>query len=223
MDWSDIFYPDNPVRREKLIRKNQQFFHLMEDNFDATNDLITVVNEHLNLSLSPVALNESATVKENCNVLIQRIREIQAAVEKINNDLKMKLDPALYEELQNVNLNVPLSMAKNSQIATIVTGTGGAVTGLVIVWLIKCEMILATVTAQIGTIASATIAGAVIGVVFLGVGMIVEAVLGSIERDQLEEALREYDEALEKFKPASKQYQKSIMEVRIRIELMDEK
>ncbi|XP_055062679.1 single-pass membrane and coiled-coil domain-containing protein 3 [Misgurnus anguillicaudatus] len=222
MVWSDLFYPENPKRRERLIRKSQQFFHLIEDNFNATNDLIEVVNKHLKLSLGRVTLNESATVKDNCNVLIQRIREIQAEIWKIDNKLKIKLDPALYEELKNMNLYVPLSMATHTQIAKIAIGAGGMVTTAAVCWLIKSEMILASVTTQIGAIASTSIGAVVLGVVFLGVGMIVEAILGSIERDQLESALKEYDEALEEFRPASKQYQKSIMEVRLRIELIKE-
>lgn len=38
---------------------------------------------HLGLSFSPITVNEKATVKENCEIIIKRIHEIQAEVEKI--------------------------------------------------------------------------------------------------------------------------------------------
>jgi len=99
MSWSDIFYPGNPERRERLIRKHQELLHLMKGNFRATNQLIETLNEHLHLSFSPIALDEKATVKENCEVIIGRIHEIQAEVEKIDQHLKEKLEPKLYEKL----------------------------------------------------------------------------------------------------------------------------
>lgn len=107
MSWSDLFYPANPERREKLIRKSQEVQELMKNNFRVTNQLTETMNQYLGLSFSPIALNEKATVKENCDVIIQRIREIQAEVEKIDEKLKEKLEPTLYEKLKNMSLSIP--------------------------------------------------------------------------------------------------------------------
>nr|XP_055062681.1 single-pass membrane and coiled-coil domain-containing protein 3-like [Misgurnus anguillicaudatus] len=223
MSWSDLFYPGNPEKREALIRKSQQFIDLMEDNFTATNDLVDVLNEHLKCSISKVTLDVKATLKQNCEVLIQAIRKIQDEVEKIDKRLKEKLEPTLYENLKNMDSALPQDLAVFSTVSRIVTGSTGAVSGLVLICLLKKGIIFKSLISKIGLLASSVIGGLVITVVFMGIDMIVGAIIGSIERDQLVRALKDYDDALNKFKPASKQYQKSIMEVRIRIQIMDGK
>ncbi|XP_048050372.1 single-pass membrane and coiled-coil domain-containing protein 3-like [Megalobrama amblycephala] len=182
MGWSDLFYPDNPKRREELIRKSQEFQDLMKSNFRATNQLIDVMNEHLNCSFQHIKLNEEASLQENCKVMIECMRKIQAVVEKIDKVLKEKLEPTLYEKLLSLSL-LPEDL---KMVSKVVEG---------------------------GTLASLGLA-----VVFLGIDMIVEAILGSIERDNLEKALKEYDEALKEFEPASEKYQDIITYVRIKIE-----
>ncbi|XP_067284783.1 single-pass membrane and coiled-coil domain-containing protein 3-like [Pseudorasbora parva] len=97
--WSDLFYPGNPERRQRLTRKHQELLELMKNNFRATNQLIETLKKHVGLSFSPIAVNEKASVKENCEVIIARIREIQAEVEKIDTHLKEKLEPTLYKKL----------------------------------------------------------------------------------------------------------------------------
>ncbi|XP_073688689.1 single-pass membrane and coiled-coil domain-containing protein 3-like [Garra rufa] len=174
MSWSDIFYPGNPERRERLQRKHQKLLDLMKNNFHATNQLIETLEKHFGWSFSPISLNEEATVKENCDVIIERIREIQAKVEKIDTQLKEKLEPTLYEKLKNMNLSV--------KVHTLALGT------------------------------------ALLGVGIFPIGMIIGAVAGSTERNQLERDLEEYEKALQEFKPASEIYQDNIIYVRIRLE-----
>ncbi|XP_048010439.1 single-pass membrane and coiled-coil domain-containing protein 3-like [Megalobrama amblycephala] len=183
--WSDLFYPDNPKRREELTCKSQQFQDLMENNFRATNQLIDVMNKHLNCSFQHITLNEDASLQENCKVMIECMHKIQAVVEKIDKELKEKLDPTLYEKL----LNKSLLPEHFKLVSNVVEG-----------------------------VCAGTFACVGLGVVFMGIDMIVEAILGSIERDKLEKALKEYDEALKEFKPASEKYQDNITYVRIKIE-----
>ncbi len=101
MSLSDLLYPRNPERRENVIRKSQELIDLMKDNFDVTNDLTEIVNKHLYSSFSPITLDEKATVKQNCDVMIERVNQIQAKVEEVDEELKKKLDPNLYESLQH--------------------------------------------------------------------------------------------------------------------------
>nr|XP_055062682.1 single-pass membrane and coiled-coil domain-containing protein 3-like [Misgurnus anguillicaudatus] len=223
MSWSDIFYPGNPEKREQLIRKSQQFINLMEDNFYATNELIEVLNEYVGCHFSKITLNERGTLKENCDVLIQRIREIQVEVEKIDKRLKNKLEPTLYEDLKKMDLSMLLNMQKHINAVEIAIGVFGSVAAVIVCWLLKSGFIFQTVVTKIGLIASSIIGTITIGVVFLGIDMIVQAIMGSIERDQLERTLKEYDTALENFKPASKKYQYSVTQVKVTIEIMQSK
>ncbi|XP_052441443.1 single-pass membrane and coiled-coil domain-containing protein 3-like [Carassius gibelio] len=192
MSWSDTFYPANPERREMLIRKNQELQNLMKNNFRATNQLIETLNKHLHLSFSPIDLNEKATVQENCDKIIGCIHEIQAEVEKIDRKLKEKLDPKLYEKLKDMNLSVH-DLTQVVEHISKVLGIVGMASSILVV-----------------------------GLLFFGVDLIFQAIQGSIERDQLEKSLKEYDDALEEFRPASEKYQDSITYVRVRIEMIDE-
>ncbi|XP_050960524.1 single-pass membrane and coiled-coil domain-containing protein 3 [Labeo rohita] len=221
MNWSDIFYPGNPERREKLIRKNQELLNLMENNFRATNKLTETLKKHLGWSFSPITLNEKATVKENCDVIIECIRKIQAEVEKTDMQLKEKLEPTLYEKLRNENLSVNDYQIFRKAVYD-VCGVGGSASIVAVNWLIKNGTILTNITSSFAKFATGLAAGVALGVVFMGIDMIVGAILGSIERNELEKALKEYDEALKEFKPASVKYQDSITEVRKRIEMSEQ-
>ncbi|ROJ30482.1 Single-pass membrane and coiled-coil domain-containing protein 3 [Anabarilius grahami] len=217
--WSDIFYPDNPKRREELLRKSQEFQDLMKSNFRATNQLTDVMNEHLNCCFQHIALNESASLKENCDVMIECIHKIQAVVEKIDKELKEKLDPTLYEKLKVLNLSLPPEELKGlSKAIAAVCGVEGIQATAVISILINTGDILENLVSQIGKFGAGTFACVGLAVVFMGIDMIVEAILGSVERDKLEKALKEYDEALKEFEPASEKYQDNITYVRMKIE-----
>ncbi|MBN3312477.1 SMCO3 protein, partial [Atractosteus spatula] len=221
MSWSDLFFPGNPARREQIIRKTQELRDLMQNNFRATNQLIEVLKEHLGLSFSPITLNKQASIKENCDVMIQCMHEIQAEVEKINKKLKEKLEPTLYEKLRTLSPTVH----DLKHISKAVSGTlsvTGFTSCIVLSWLIKNGMILKNITSTFVKVGSGCIGCVVLGVLFLGIDMITQAILGSIERDELEKALKEYEEALNEFRPASEQFQDNITYVRIKIEMIEE-
>ncbi|XP_048010478.1 single-pass membrane and coiled-coil domain-containing protein 3-like [Megalobrama amblycephala] len=218
--WSDLFYPDNPKRREELIRKSQEIKDLMQSNFYATNQLIDVMNEHLSCSFQHIELDKAASLQENCDVMTECMHKIQAVVEKIDTEMKEKLDPALYEKLQNLSLSTTdfqlISKALKAVCGFATEGSTALVT-----LLINKGVILAKITSTFVKIGALTLASVALGVVFMGVDMIVEAILGSVERRQLEEALKEYEEALNEFKPASLEYQRNITYVQVKIEEMN--
>ncbi|XP_048046119.1 single-pass membrane and coiled-coil domain-containing protein 3-like [Megalobrama amblycephala] len=214
--WSDLFFPNNPKRREELIRKSQEFQHVMKSNFEATNQLIDVMNDHLSCSLEHIKLNEEASLQENCNVMIECMHKIQAVVENIDKELKEKLEPTLYEKLQNKSLSTT-DFQLISKALKVVCGFATEGSTTLVSLLINKGVILAKITSTFAKIGALTLASVGLGVVFMGVDMIVEAILGRIERDQLEKVLEEYDKALKEFKPASLEYQDSITYVQVKI------
>ncbi|XP_073717387.1 single-pass membrane and coiled-coil domain-containing protein 3-like isoform X2 [Misgurnus anguillicaudatus] len=220
MNFADIFYPENPKMRETLIRKSQEIVELMKNNFRATNQLIDVLKEHLGLRFNPITLNESATVKANCDVLIQRIREIQTRLEKIDKELVEKLEPDLYEKLKTRDLSIPERAKVSEVLRGIQCGFAGLVAPFVVGWLFQNVAILAGITVTCELIATGLLGCVVFGVLLMGIEMIFQGILGSIERDRLKQALKEYEDALEDFRPASEKYQDSITEVKLTIKRM---
>ncbi|XP_016097171.1 single-pass membrane and coiled-coil domain-containing protein 3-like [Sinocyclocheilus grahami] len=220
--WSDIFYPDNPKRREQLIRRSQELQDLMKNNFRATNQLIDAMNKHLSCSFEHISLNEIATLRENCDVIIGCMRKIQAEVERIDKELKEKLEPTLYEKLRSLSSLSTVDFKAISKAFEAVCGIATVGSTVLVGYLIDKGFILANITKKYAIIGAGTLASVALAVVFLGIDMIVEAILGKIEGDRLKKALEEYDRALEEFRPASEQYQDKINYVRIRIEVLKE-
>uniref|UniRef100_A0A8C1M2D3 Uncharacterized protein n=1 Tax=Cyprinus carpio TaxID=7962 RepID=A0A8C1M2D3_CYPCA len=221
MSWSDVFFPDNPAKREEVIRRNQELRELMKNNFRATNQLIEVLDKHLGLSFSRIYLNNNATIKENCEVMIQRMHEIQAEVKKIDEKLKEKLEPHLYEKLKTLSLSVE----DLKQIKLILSGSLGAlsfVSFTVVGYLIKSGRILANIISTCKKVCAGVVSSLALGVLFMGVDMMISAILGAKERDQLEQVLEEYKKALDEFRPASEKFQDNITYVKIKIEMMQE-
>ncbi len=79
----------------------------------------------------------------------------------------------------------------------------------------KNVQILTNITSMCCKVAVGIAGTIVIGLL---INLIVSAILGHTERGQLETALKEYEEALVDFRPASKEYQKAINRVMIMLE-----
>ena len=222
MSWSDIFYPDNPKRREDVVRMTTKLKTLMEGNFDATNDLIDLLNKHIkpNPMLEHIRVDDTATIKANADVLIARISQIQTIVEEYDTKLADKLDPELYRKLKDPDTSFKETLAIVKKVITATVGIGATVAGIAIVTAIKTGAILGGVVASIGIIAASAIAGLIVGVLALGIDMIASAIIGAIERDKLEEAIKELKDALRDFEPASREYTKRITYVEVRIKIV---
>lgn len=148
----------------------------MNSNFYATNQLTDVLNNNFNSSFRKICVNENGSVKENCDLIIECIHEIQAKLQTIDQELKEKVEPTLYERLKNISVSVH---DNNIQVGEVV-----------------------------------------IGMLFMGLGMIIGAIQGSTERNLLEKALKECEQALDEFRPASAIYQDILTSARIKLELI---
>lgn len=217
MSLSDLLYPGNPERREKVIRKSQELIALIRNNFEATNCLTEIVNKHLDSSFSPITLDEKATVKENCDVMIGRVNQIQAKVEEVDEKLKKKLEPTLYESLQKMSLQGFSNMSAVAKRAvSLVCQISAAV---LVTYLMKNIQILTNITSTCCKVAVGLCATIAIGLL---VDLIVSAIWGHIERGKLEAALAEYDKTLAEFRPASIEYEKAIYKVMGILEFLKE-
>ena len=73
-------------------------------------------------------------------------------------------------------------------------------------------MLTATV-AEIGLLATCTIAGVVVAATGIVFDMIFSAIYGAIERDKLENTIADLDKTLATFEPATRKYTMTIFEV----------
>lgn len=216
MALSDLLYPDNPRRRQELIHLHQELLDCMSTNFRATNELARVLNEHLGCTITNIQMRESSTVKENCDIIIQAISEIQRQVQKIDRDMKEKLEPVLYQKLYDIKEPELEKIAIAHKVFSIVLGEATSTAGMVAIKLLGSNLITFTVSnlvsllAQIG---ASVLGGISITILGLGIEMILHAILGAVERNQLLAAVRSYEKHLSEFKAASEKYQRDIHEV----------
>ncbi len=153
-------------------------------------------------------------------MIIECMRQIQAVVERIDMKLKEKLEPTLYEKLRNLSLSTT-DFKTISKAFEAVCGVATVGSTVLVGNLIDKGIILANITGKFAKIGASALASVGLAVVFLGIDMIVEAIIGKIEGDRLKAELEQYDTALQEFRPASEQYQDNINYVRIKIEVLN--
>ncbi|XP_005150316.1 single-pass membrane and coiled-coil domain-containing protein 3 [Melopsittacus undulatus] len=216
MALSDLLYPDNPKRRQELIHLHQELLDCMSTNFHATNELARVLNEHLGCTVTYIRMRENSTVKENCDIIIQAMSEIQHQVQKIDSDLKEKLEPVLYQKLYDIKEPELEKIAIAHKVFSIVLGEATSTAGMVAIKLLSSNFLTLTVSkllsllAQIG---ASVLGGISITILGLGIEMILHAILGAVERNQLLGAVKSYEKHLAEFKAASEKYRSTIHEV----------
>lgn len=211
----DLFYPDNPKRRRRVIQLSQKLYDYMIANFRATNRLTEYLNKHVHgANFNPIHINEEETLQFNCNVLKKRIAEVQAIVEKIDKLLADELDPALYRQLTDVDLSFEERVQTANNALHIVTGVIVTAAAVAVCVAIASGGILVPVVAAIGAVATSAISTIAISLIGgLVLGAIFEAITGAIERDKLEHAIKELESACNTFIPASERYNDKIFEV----------
>lgn len=216
MALSDLLYPENPRRRQELIHLHRELLDCMSMNFHATNELAGVLNAHLGCTITHIKMRESSTVKENCDIIIRAMREIQCQVQKIDGDMKEKLEPVLYQKLYDIKEPELEKIAIAHKVFSIVLGEVTSTAGMVAVKLLSSNLITITVCKLISLLAqigASVLGGISITILGLGMEMILHAILGAVERNQLLAAVRSYEEHLAEFKEASEKYQRAIHEV----------
>ena len=223
MSWCDIFYPGNPARRERVAKLSQEIIDYMKDNFNATNELITLINKEFNnTGLTKIKVDDQKTVKENCDVLIKAIEKIQEFTNKVSKRMSEVLEPSAYRDLVSVDTSFKDKIAIAKKVFTVMIGIASSVAGVVLVSLISQGTIFTAVVTKIGLIGTCAIATLAVAVIGLAVDMIVSAIIGSIERSKLEQSITELEEAKNKFEPATREYTMAIYKVIARLEIMFE-
>ena len=220
MSWTDILFPGNPGRREEVVRLSTKLHNLMEFNFEATNDLIDLLNKEAKLSntIAKIYVDNTATVKENCQTILDKMNEVMRVVDKIDEDLAKKLEPEAYRKLKLPNMKFKDRIALAKKTVTAGLTVGMPVAGVVLIGVIKSGLILTKIVVAVGEITSCAVATLVLGVLTLGLDMIGSAIIGAIERNNLEAAIDELNKAMNTFDPASKEYTKTITRVEIQLE-----
>jgi hypothetical protein len=192
----------------------------MDNNFSGLNDLINYLNANIKLStpLQRIYIDYDATIKFNADRFVSRVREVQNLVDDIDGKLAKMLDPDIYRKIKSTDISFMNKIEMANKIVHATVSVLATVAGVAVIAAISSGLILGAAVAAIGVIATGAVAGIVVGVLFLGIDMIAGAIIGAIERDKLNEAIKEIDYVLDNFEPASKKFQKQILRVVVILE-----
>ena len=214
--WGDVFYPDNPKRRDEVVRLTTHVYLLMERNFEELNRLIDYLNKYLNVSprIQRVFLDKEGTFKDNSDRFVGRVTEVQRTVADIDKELAERIEPNLYREIKFPDTTFEKRLEKAKKATTI----GFTVAGVALVGAITGGALFAGGLTAMSLLGTGAVAGIKVSFLMLGVDMIAGAIIGAIERNKLEETIRELENVLETFEPASDKFQRDIMYVQISLE-----
>ncbi|XP_066490578.1 single-pass membrane and coiled-coil domain-containing protein 3 [Tiliqua scincoides] len=218
MNLSDLLYPNNPKRRQEVIDLHQKLLDCLRLNFKATEELIETLNVHLGAGIAHVAMKEDGTIKENCDIIIRVLNEIQQEVWKLDRDMKEKLEPGMYRKLYDIKQPELGKIAAAHSIVSTVLGEATATAGIVAVKLICSNVVTVTVSKLIALLAQigvSVLGGIGIGVLGLGMDIILHAILGAVERETLLASIQSYEQHLAEFEEASEAYQCAVAEVSV--------
>lgn len=216
MKLSDLLYPNNPKRRQDVIDLHQQLLACMRLNFKATNELIGALNAHMGAKIIHIKMKEGGTIKENCDIIIQAMNDIQQKLGDFDKEMKGKLEPVMYQKLYDIKQPELEKIAIARKIVSIVLGEATATAGAIVIKLIGSNVIKVTVNKLVALLAQigvSILGGIGISVLGLGIEIILHAILGAVERDHLQACIQTYEQHLAEFKEASEMYQCAINEV----------
>lgn len=222
MAFSGIFYPGNAKKREEVIAKVQRVYVLMEENFRATDRLITFLNGHIDPSpnIGQISVDKEATFAVNANTLINKMHEVQGQVDTLQKGLKDKLDPDVYEKLtsNDTDFRGKLDLFKNLKRGIAITeALISSVAGFIVIQQVVLAARFLAVIAGLSEIAVASFAGVVAGLFVAGAAIaidaIISAIIGAVERSKLNSMLDELNGVLGKFEKPSEAYTQNIFEV----------
>lgn len=220
MSWADIFYPGNSEMKTRLAQLCGQLNTLLDSCFTAVNHLIDCVEEYLpGQKFEKITMQVSASLRDNCNLIIGRVNEIKNYLEKKEYEVEKLMGTELFNQLMNLDTKFQekIDIAKKALIG--IEGISLTVGGVALVAAIAAGKMLTKVVARLGVIATSTLATIGLAVFGLAIDMIVSAILGAVEKAELEKAVEEYANAVEAFKPAADEFYDNISMVRAMIKL----
>ncbi|CAG2231376.1 unnamed protein product [Mytilus edulis] len=218
MSYVDLFYPGNRQKREECIRLTQEIYGAMKNNFVSTNDLIEILWNKLGIQCETLTFDNDKTIKENATHLREKIHEIQRHLDGELTKYKRKIEPHLYEKLMNENLEISEKF-KYIKLAS----TDFELVLRTIILICAIYQTANLLTTSLIAIAKIWVSGIVIGLLIMGVDLLISAIVGAMESQNLEKTAHELKLRVDEFVPASRNYSKAVHRLEFSLDEMEEK
>ena len=157
----------------------------MEMDFDTTNHLSDLINEHMEPvpKLQHIQVDYDVDIDTNVSVLINQMEKIQNILEEVDKELAEKLEPEAYRKLMDefTPYKDKLSIAKKAISGGL--ATVGTVAGIYVATKIYSGAILTSLTRVTGRLIGSAIGTIAVGVLTMGLDMIAGAIVGAVEKN----------------------------------------
>lgn len=199
----------------------QRVYILMED-FKAVDTLVKFLNENVSPSpdIAEIEVDGDATFGENAQTLINKMKEVEKQVAKINKDLSKQLEPHVYEKLTDDDTDFEAKLEFFRTLKTSIQVTESVLSTIAGFLLISEAVTAARFVAVItgaSEILFASFAGVVAGLFVAGaaiaVDSIISGIVGAVERSKLNDMIDTLDNVLDKFEGPSEDFTKNVYEV----------
>lgn len=220
--FEDLFYPDNPKRRAKLEQNIGALYNNLNIDVTATNDLVDIINTHLQGNIKHVSIDNDDTVKANAQRISDCVDAINKFVKQKLEDIKTRLDPKIFKMLMDVSVSFEKKIKLAEEFAESLLPIGGVV-GMLSSSTIAGMDFLEGVVEVVGETATSAFAAIGVGVLFLGIDMIAEAIIGAVERDKLNGEIDKTEKCVEHMQKMTGPYIANVEEIKVRIEMIKPK
>ncbi|KFV82694.1 hypothetical protein N308_05182, partial [Struthio camelus australis] len=85
--------------KERLLRASQDLYDLVYIYVSSTNTIFRLLNEHLGTNFPIISVKENFSIKENLQLLVDALKEMQAIVETKDKDVQEKISHSLYAKI----------------------------------------------------------------------------------------------------------------------------
>ena len=144
--------------------------------------------------------------------------KIQNVIDDYDKQLEKDLEPDLYRKLKDPNYSFKQFLEGRVSISSTLIFSN-AVLLICCLYLSTTNLIGATLPKLI-ILRNCVVGGVLFAVLAVGLDAIVSAIIGAIERGRLNDAIDELQKAADEFIPASQTYNRSIVRVRVRMEIL---
>ncbi|KAM8820058.1 uncharacterized protein C12orf60 homolog [Eudromia elegans] len=85
--------------KQRLLRASQDLYDLIYIYISSTNTIFRILNEHLGTNLPIISVKENFSIKENLQLLVESLKEMQVIVETKDKDVQENISHSLYAKI----------------------------------------------------------------------------------------------------------------------------
>ena len=131
--------------KERLLKACQNLYELVYIYVSATNTIFRILNHHLGTNFPIMTVKENFSIKENLQLLVNALKEMQATMETKDKDVQESMKQRLYAKITGPIISLQEKMAAVKDIYENYKGIIGSILGALVAVLLRHDNFPGTV------------------------------------------------------------------------------